>query len=344
MQSRLAKNEIENWKSELDALLAEDSFLATGEDLQFPHSSSLTPMDERNPGYVDEYQGGQKSVWISPWLYEVMNGKVYNFKENPFRGIVDPRTKYYYYNQAKPDQDALNNTDYRDGAFISIMFGSNSGFTSNTQESVMTCVGIYPVGGKYDDGNGGAITATTGNGIAPDKILLAYSVPFMKAELVLAGETSGDARALLEEGIKASISHVNSVSKKSDDKCPEIASEDATKFINSVCDRFDSANAAKKMEIVMTQKWIANFYNPVEAYSDIRRTGYPILFKGDSDNMAYTPYAQKVEPEVSLTPYNLVSLFAYPRIMWYPQSEIDVNPNISNKDRIVSDKVVFWDK
>ena len=344
VQSRLAKSEIENWKGELDALLAEDNFLAAGEDLQFPHSSALTPLDERNPGYVDEYQGGQKSVWISPWLYEVMNGKVYNFKENPFRGIVDPRTKYYYYNQAKADQDALNNTDYRDGAFISIMFGSNSGFTSNTQESVMTCVGIYPVGGKYDDGKGGEITATTGNGIAPDKILLAYSVPFMKAELVLAGETTGDAKALLQEGIAASIAHVNSVSKKSDAKCPEISSDDETAFINSVCDRFDAANAAKKMEIVMTQKWIANFYNPVEAYNDIRRTGYPILFKGDSDNMAYTPYAQTVEPQASLTPYNLVSLFAYPRIMWYPQSEIDVNPNISNKDRIVSDKVVFWDK
>ena len=123
-----------------------------------------------------------------------------------------------------------------------------------------------------------------------------------------------------------------------------ISENDADAFINSVLERFDAANAAKKMEILMTQKWVANFYNPVEAYNDIRRTGYPVLFKGDDRNMAYTPYAQSVEAKPELTPYNLVSLMAFPRIMWYPQAEIDVNPNFTNKGRVVSEKVVFWDK
>ncbi|MBR3743947.1 MAG: SusD/RagB family nutrient-binding outer membrane lipoprotein [Bacteroidales bacterium] len=344
VQSRLVKGEIEGWKSELDGVLAENAFLANGEDLQFPHSTATTPSDERNSGYVDEYQGGQKSVWISPWFYEILNGKSYNFKDNPFKGIVDPRVPYFYYNQATASKDALNPTDYRDGAFISIMLGSNSGYTSNTQESVMTCVGIYPVGGKYDDGKGGAISAKTGTGIAPDKMLQAYSVPFMKAELVLAGEAAGDAQALLAEGISASLTHVNTVSKAADASCPMISADAATEFINNVVSRFEAANAAKKMEILMTQKWIANFYNPVEAYNDIRRTGYPILFKGDDKNMAYTPYAQSVEAKPELTPYNLVTILAYPRVMWYPQGEVDVNPNISNEGRVVSSKVVFWDK
>lgn len=344
VQSRTAKEEISGWASELSALIAQDNFLADGEDLQFPHSTATTPSDERNSGYVDEYQGGQKSVWISPWFYEVMNGKNYNFKENPFRGIVDPRTKYYYYNQSTATGDALNPTDYRDGAFITITFGSNSGYTSNTQETVMTTIGIYPVGGKYDDGKGGKIDAKTGTGNAPDKMLQAYSVPFMKAELVLAGEISGDARALLEQGIKASITHVNAVSKAADANCPQISAADTKTFIDAVLAKYDDANPGKKMEIVMTQKWVANFYNPVEAYNDIRRTGYPILFQGDDRNMAYTPYAQTVEAKPELTSFNLVSLMAFPRIMWYPLGETDVNPNITNNGRVVSNKAVFWDK
>ena len=112
----------------------------------------------------------------------------------------------------------------------------------------MTCVGIYPVGGKYDDGNGGAISAKTGTGIAPDKMLQAYSVPFMKAELVLAGEASGDAAALLSEGISASLTHVNTVSKAADASCPTISADAATEFINNVLSRFDAANAAKKIQ------------------------------------------------------------------------------------------------
>ncbi len=344
VQSRLAKDKINNWNSELTALLAENNFIGNGEDLQFPHSSATSPTDERKTGFVDEYEGSQKSVWISPWFYETMSGKAYNFKENPFRGIEDPRTNYYWFNQLKATDAAANKTDYRDGAFVSIMMASNSGLTSGTQEASMTTLGIYPVGGKYDDGNGGKIGPKSGTGIAPDKMLQAYSVPFMKAELVLAGETSGDALALLKEGILASIYHVNAVSLAADVNAPAISAAKAEDFANKVGDKFTAAtDNEKKMEILMTQKWIANFFNPVEAYNDIRRTGYPKLFTGDENNMAWTPYKQTVEPEAELTSYELKTILAFPRIMWYPNGEVTTNPNISNNARIVSEKTVFWD-
>lgn len=344
VQSRLAKNEINGWDTELSALLAENNFIGNGEDLQFPHSSTTAPLDERKYGFVDEYEGSQKNVWISPWFYETMSGKTYNFKENPFRGIEDPRTKYYWFNQIKATDNAANPTDYRDGAFISIMMASNSGYTSGTQDATMTTLGIYPVGGKYDDGNGGKIGPKSGSGIAPDKMLQAYSVPFMKAELVLAGETTGDAASLLKEGILASIYHVNTVSLAAAVSTPAIRSADAEAFATKVLEKFTAATTTdKKMEIVMTQKWIANFFNPVEAYNDIRRTGYPKLFTGDENNMAWTPYKQSVEPVAELTSFNLNTILAYPRIMWYPNGEITTNPNISNNARVVSEKTVFWD-
>lgn len=343
VQSRLAKDKITGWNTELAALIADNNFIGDGEDLQFPHSSAKTPVDERNAGFVDEYAGGQKTVFISPWFYECLSGTSYNWKNNPFKGIKDPRIPYYFYNQSTATRDASNQTDYRDGAFISIMFGSNSGFTSMTQESSMTVVGIYPVGGKYDDGSAKAVNADSGSAIAPDKMLQAYSVPFMLAELILAGEITGDARAELEKGIKASLTHVVTTSKASNAATPAIASTAEDTFVNAVLAKYDAATAAGKLEIVMTQKWIANFYNPVESYNDIRRTGFPVLFTGDENNMAWTPYAQTVEATPTLTSYNLVTILKYPRIMYYPQGEITLNPNITNDGRIVSNKTVFWD-
>lgn len=343
VQSRLAKDKITGWNTELAAVIADNDFIGDGEDLQFPHSSAKTPMDERNAGFVDEYAGGQKTVFISPWFYECLSGTSYNWKNNPFKGIKDPRIPYYFYNQSTATKDASNQTDYRDGAFISIMFGSNSGFTSMTQESSMTVVGIYPVGGKFDDGSAKAVNANSGSAIAPDKMLQAYSVPFMLAELILAGEITGDARDELEKGIKASLTHVVTTSKASDAATPAIDSTTEDTFVNAVLAKYDAATAAGKLEIVMTQKWIANFYNPVESYNDIRRTGFPVLFTGDENNMAWTPYAQTVEATPALTSYNLVTILKYPRIMYYPQGEITLNPNITNDGRIVSSKTVFWD-
>ena len=271
-----------------------------------------------------------------------MNGKTTNFTDNPFRGIKDPRTNYYYFNQLTASAPANNPIEYRDGAFVSIMFGGNSGNSSFTQESAMTVLGIYPVGGKYDDGKGGKIDAKSGNGVAPDKMLQAYSVPFMLAELVLAGDHTGNAADLLEEGILASIYHVNAVSKGSNASVPTISDADAAAFAEEVVAKFNAASAEEKMEILMTQKWVANFYNPVEAYNDIRRTGYPVLFTGNN-GYAYSPFAQTVEASSSLTQFNIVSLLDYPRALWYPLGETSVNKNITNEGRVLADKTVFWD-
>lgn len=342
VQSRLAKGKVTGWADELSDVLADNNFLGNGDDLQFPHSTAITPMDERKAGFVDEYEGSQKTVWISPWLYEVMNGKTTNFTDNPFRGIKDPRTNYYYFNQLTASAPANNPIEYRDGAFVSIMFGGNSGNSSFTQESAMTVLGIYPVGGKYDDGKGGKIDAKSGNGVAPDKMLQAYSVPFMLAELVLAGDYTGNAADLLEEGILASIYHVNAVSKGSNASVPTISDADAAAFAEEVVAKFNAASAEEKMEILMTQKWVANFYNPVEAYNDIRRTGYPVLFTGNN-GYAYSPFAQTVEASSSLTQFNIVSLLDYPRALWYPLGETSVNKNITNEGRVLADKTVFWD-
>ena len=70
-----------------------------------------------------------------------------------------------------------------------------------------------------------------GNGVAPEKMLQAYSVPFLLAELYLTGNANGDAKEVLKEGIKRSINHVNSVAKASDANVPAISNESIEAFI-----------------------------------------------------------------------------------------------------------------
>lgn len=344
-QTRKAKSSVDNWSSRLTALMSANSFIADGEDWEFPHTATESPSDERNPEYVGEY-GGVKSRWISPWLYEIMSGLTYNAKENPFAGIEDPRIPYYWFNQlATAASEAENDTDYRDGKFVSFLFNTNSGNDGNGQASSMSVVGIYPVGGKYDNGAGGRLSISSGTGAAPEKMVQAYSVPFMKAELILTGETTGDARAELSKGVYASIFHVNKVAQaaKGTATVPTITPTTAgvKEFVDAVLAKYDAAAAEKKLEIVMTQKWIANFYAKGELYNDYRRTGYPKLFPY-GNGTAVTPYGEDGTPGAFST-VPLKNFGSYPRALYYPNREVETNSNITNQGRDVTKPTVFWD-
>lgn len=347
VQARKAKSELPDYDTELSTLLADDNFIGEGEDLQFPHSTAQTPSDERNATFVNEYEGGQKSVFISPWLYETMNGLTYNFTDNPLKNIKDPRAAYYWVNQLTEGDPSENKTDYRDGGFVSIFLGSKSTYASSNNEHSISVLGIYPVGGKYDDGQGCTIGAKSGTGVAPDKLLMAYSVPFMKAELVLVGlypSAPKTALEYLEEGVKLSIAHVNEVTALADPAAPLIDTDDTNALIGELTGKFNDGDNEKKLEIVMTEKWIANFFNPLEAYNDIRRTGYPKLFKGNEEHKAVSPYTQTTEPAPGPVQFETVTILDYPRILWYPTCEISVNPNFTNDGRVLSKyKNVFWD-
>lgn len=343
VQSRKSKNDISDWNTKLSTLLAENNFMRNGEDFEFKHTAKDSP-DERHQAYVDEYLGGQSTYYISPWIYETMSGKNLNVTDNPFVNIKDPRIPYYWVNQIKADSEAQNATDYRDGAFVSIFFASNSSGASNDQRETSTFIGIYPCGGKYDNGQGGKCDAKVGNGIAPEKMLQSYSVPFLLAELYLTGEASGDAKSALEEGIERSIIHVNAVAKASDPNVPAISTENKDAFIEQVLKKYDAAGSdEEKLRIVMTQKWIANFFNPVEAYTDIRRTGYPTLLPKNT-TYAQSPYKTSQVPEQGPVNIPLKGINAFPRAMWYPSSEVTRNPNVTNEGRNLSNPILFWDK
>ena len=352
VNSRKAKEDIVDWSSQLTSLISKSDFIKSGEDFEFKHTAKDNP-DERHPAYVDEYLGGQKGMFISPWMYEIMSGKDLNVKDNPFVNIKDPRIPYYWYNQLTTKGTAQNDTDYRDGAFVSLFFASGSSYAGSDQSQTMSCIGIYPCGGKFDLGDAEAnekgkkpaVNKDVGNGVAPEKLLQAYSVPFMLAELYLSGDAQGDAKAALKEGIEKSISHVNMVAQASDKETPAIVlSEIQESFIDKILDAFDKADDKDKLKIVMTQKWIANFFNPVEAYTDMRRTGYPTIVDTNFGNYAQSPYTPDKGGVVGPYDIPLAGINAYQRALYYPTTEVTRNKNVTNTGKNITQPVLFWDK
>lgn len=346
LQSRKAKSDVTDWQGKFNALISENAFIAEGEDFQFWFNNVTSPSDERHPAFSSLY--GQHTYFISPYFYETMRGHTFNSTDNPFTGIEDPRVPYYFYNQLPDGSRTTTESpyEYRNGNFVSIFFATTGPNSGGSNDHSYTKYGIYPIGGKFDNGNGGRIaTATEPTGIAPHKIITFAALKFMLAELALAGETTGDAATLLEEAVEASIDHVHSVVDKNGatNPAPKISTTAREFFVNAVLARFNAANADGKLRIIMTQKWIHNIMNPIDVYNDYRRTGYPLFFdlqKTQDPGFGVNPtVAERSDARVPIS-----NLATFPRSLYYPtNSEIELNPNMSQKSNL-STPFVFWDK
>ena len=341
LQSRNAKTNITDWEKKLSDLIAENNFIASGEDFQFWYTSKVSP-EERHPAFVAEYANRSTTHYISPYFYEMMKGLTYNNTKNPFVGITDPRLPYYFYNQLKTGQSSQSNHSYREGNFLSIFFADNGSNSAGNQQNAITKIGIYACGGKFDDGKGGTANANTGTGAAPLKFVTYHSLKFMLAELAIKGEITGDAKQFFKEGLEASIAHVNTVAAKQNEIAITNADRDA--FSAAVLAKYDAASAVGKLEIIMTQKWIGNFFSPVDAYTDYRRTGYPELFDpANSEDPGYGVNPTVTSGSPARVPI-VTPMASFPRSLYYPAtSEIDLNPNIKQKTDL-SAKFLFWDK
>lgn len=346
LQSRKAKSDITDWQSKLNSLISANSFINNGEDFQFWFNNVTNPSIERHPAFSS--LTGQHTHFISPYFYETMMGHTYNTTDNPFAGIADPRVPYYFYNQLPDGTRTTTESpyEYRNGNFVSIFFATNGPNSGGSNDHSYTKYGIYPVGGKYDDGKGGRIaTSELPTGIAPHKMITFASLKFMLAELALAGETTGDARALFSDALNAAIDHVHSVVDKNgqSNPAPKISSDDRGDFVDDILARYDAANNEGKMRILLTQKWIHNFMNPVDVYTDYRRTGYPLLF----DASKTQDPGKGVNPTVaerSDASVDLATFATFPRSLYYPtNSETELNPNMNQKTNL-STPFVFWDK
>jgi hypothetical protein len=142
-------------------------------------------------------------------------------------------------------------------------------------------------------------------GDAPIRMLTFAEYNFIRAEAALRFASPGVAQAFYTAGISSSMTDAGVTAAN-------IATYLTT---NGVL----SGSAAQQLEQIITEKYIASYGVAVEPWTDWRRTGYPEI----------TP------------PANAVVGFV-PRSLYYPQSEIDLNPNAKQKSGL--DVRIFWDK
>lgn len=150
-------------------------------------------------------------------------------------------------------------------------------------------------------------------------ILFYSEVVFLKAEATLRGWVPGDVTALYKAGVKASMDYVG------------VANADANAYIATL-PAVSGSNEAKLKQII-TQKWIGNFPNGVEAWADFRRTDYPDLrlpIDGVSGN-------------ASVAPNTFVKRIRYPDNQHnLNEKSMPESLNTIAKDRM--DVKVWWDK
>ena len=338
---------VKNVTAEVTALLNSGNLISqTNESFLVPYGPNGAT-DDRNPGFYT-YFATQRSNHVSPWFYEIMKG--YNpriFTNNP-----DPRIPYYIYNQVNATQGPRegNQTEYRDGAFVSIYFGSVGPDRDRSQQNTISLFGIYPVGGKYDDGSATVATASSGTGASPYRLITYADRLYLEAELMATGVITGDARAKLSLAMAESfrqVDYVISTYVKPTQSVPAlIGSPAVTTYTANVLAEYDAASAEKKLEIIMTQKWLSSVGSAVDQYTDIRRTGYPVVF--DPSNPAMAPNG-RVQPPINGDPVNpgnqksvpvqLSRTFAL-ALPWF-QTELESNPNAPEQKNPSTYKI-FW--
>ncbi|MCL1933404.1 MAG: SusD/RagB family nutrient-binding outer membrane lipoprotein [Candidatus Azobacteroides sp.] len=341
---------VQNVGTDVQSVLSQDLISTFSESLMFKFNSTRTP-DNRNPAYGDTYEATQKTKYMSPWFYEILMG----YNPNIFSGNKDPRLPYYFYNQVKPTEAVSNRVEYRDGGFISIYFGSDGPDRDNSQDRAMTVFGIYPAGGLYDDGGGTKVNGNSSTGAAPFRMITYADRLFIEAELIQAGIISGDVQSRLRSAIEASFTQVDEVVTLvgNTQTVPKVATATATTtYIDNVMAEFNAADNNKKMEIIITQKWISEFGNGFEAYNDYRRTGYPILFDPNNPQMAPGGYATPKSDnggdpgrDTGVSPAVKVSCSrGYPMSLPWPNDELEPNTNAPAQKSNLPEYKVFWNK
>jgi Starch-binding associating with outer membrane/Susd and RagB outer membrane lipoprotein len=281
--------------------------------------------ENRHPLFIQDYVN-QNANYIDPYFYLIMNGDP---RFNPIlSGIVDPRIPYYFYNQLNSTENAQNPvTTAKFGNFLSIWFASfnidpNEGFDQGNSQTV---VGLYPCGGAFDDAKGVNAGVAAGRnpglgGAGYQRIYPYFADLYTRTELALTMAAPGDPRALFKSAMEASFDEVNELAPN------DISVTSRDNYVNAVLALYDVASASGKLELVLTEKWIASFGFSVDSYTDYRRTGFPLMFDPATDN----------------NPVTILNR-AYPVSIPYEISDLQINPNAPQQRNPGSDKI-FWDK
>lgn len=304
---------VQDVRAPVTALLNQPELLMASEEGDFEFlfgpSDAISP-DNRHPGYTVDYASLQRENQINPYFYNLL------LNNN------DPRVPYYFYNQVA-DETPVGTVDYQQGRFISVRFGSIGPYAGAANDANYTLQGLYPVGGRFDNGEGGEADATSGSGNVPQRLLTYFATKFNEAELRLALGLGGE-REAFEAAVRAAFAKVNEVTLNSGSGAPEIATADVEAYVTAALARYDAAT--DKLEPIITEKYIASFGYGIDIYNDYRRTGYPTINDPQTDD---DPQTIRSGP--------------FPIRLPYYNSELATNPNAPKTQPNIATERIFWD-
>ena len=190
------------------------------------------------------------------------------------------------------------------------------------------------------------MNAASASGAAPVRLITYADRLFLEAELIQSNVITGDPRAKLQAAITEAMKQVDAVvTKTGTTGVPVLAgSANATAYITAIMSYYD-ANPSKALQIIMTQKWISSYGSAVDAYTDYRRTGFPVIWDPNSPIMAPGGFVQPPihgNPVVDPQPAVKVSANrAFPLSLPWPSGELTSNKN-APPQKTPSTYKVFW--
>lgn len=197
-------------------------------------------------------QGVRTNPITSSWVRNDLNGGESNIKYSKtfidlLKNTNDPRLRVY----AKLEASGNNNP------------ADQQGLANDAKE--------FPGGDKklFSDPN----TSTVLRLDAPTLIMSYAEVEFLLAEAAAKGwNVSGTAQQHYEDGVKGAMQILSIFG----DKVPAVTIAEYNDYITA--NPFKATGTeAEKIEQIITQKWIVLLFNGFEAFSEWRRTGYPVL-------------------------------------------------------------------
>ncbi|KQO32778.1 hypothetical protein ASF10_20200 [Flavobacterium sp. Leaf82] len=197
-------------------------------------------------------QGVRTNPITSAWVTNDLNGGESNIKFSKtfidqLKNNNDPRLRIYAKLEATGDNNPAN----------------QQGLANDAKD--------FPGGDKkvFSDPN----TSTVLRLDAPTLIMSYAEVQYILAEAAVKGwNVGGSAQQYYDNGVKAAMEVLTIFG----DKVPAVTPAEYTTYMTAHPFKI-AGTEAQKIEQIITQKWIVLLFNGFEAFSEYRRTGYPVL-------------------------------------------------------------------
>tara|TARA_E500000318_G_scaffold111329_2_gene129547 strand:- start:3064 stop:4575 length:1512 start_codon:yes stop_codon:yes gene_type:complete len=315
VQSKLSGNA--NAASDINNILASGNYIMDLEDdFMVRFGTNVTLPDTRHPDFAANYVTNAGGQYMSnDFMNRVKNGKT----------VPDPRLPYYFFRQTLDDPVGTLLPCAGLPAFQYCYLGDGYWGRDHADDEgipndgeLRTTFGIYPVGGAFDEGLGGATRDNQGlGGAGIHPIIMSSFTNFLLAEAALPAPvglgTNGNPRDYLQQGMQDSFDRVVALSGIDMDET------EVSDYIDEVLANYDAASSdEERLSIIINEFYIASWGNGIEAYNAYRRTGYPTLG------------------------FSVISNTAFPRSYFIPADELNSNDNPDLTQKSLTDQV-FWD-